>query len=201
MRPLAASPLAFWKDATALRMFSPKPPSISPGENHARSRSTCARTTAAPRAPLETVAALEPSLIVVASSRAEALAPWAGAWRMVAAVASGAIAAKTVSATTTPPRRANVSRFTRASSIVELEGQVAQLQFVGRVAVRGPAMTPRLQLEDGQAVLVDLEKGWKSCAPILDFLSHGSLVPDGVSLLPNLAPPQGTHQRRALTFE
>jgi hypothetical protein len=171
-------------------MFSPNPPSISPGENHARSRSTCARTTAAPRAPLEIVTELKLSLIVAASSRKEAVAPLAGEWRVAAA--AGAIA-KAASATATP-RRARISRFTSAPSIVELEGPIAQLQFVGGFAIRGPAMSaPRLELEDGQAVLVDLEKGWKLCAPVLDSLFHGSLA-RGVCV-PNLAPPHGTHQR------
>ena len=33
-------------------MFLPKPPSISPGENQARSSKICARATAAPRLPI-----------------------------------------------------------------------------------------------------------------------------------------------------
>ena len=48
IRPLAARSRAFWNAATARRMLALKRPSISPGENQARSSRIWARTTAGP---------------------------------------------------------------------------------------------------------------------------------------------------------
>src|SRR5436190_532689 len=62
-----------WKATTALRMFSPKPPSISPGENQARSRRICARTTAGPREPVASVGDEEASPMLVASRRSTSI--------------------------------------------------------------------------------------------------------------------------------
>src|SRR5258706_7080671 len=46
--PEAFNPFAAWNAAIAFFRFDPNPASISPGENRARSSSTCARNTAAP---------------------------------------------------------------------------------------------------------------------------------------------------------
>ena len=73
MRPVEGSPCAFWNVATALRMFSPNAPSISPGEYQARSSRIWARTTPAPRAPRASAGVAPGSLIAATKPVASAL--------------------------------------------------------------------------------------------------------------------------------
>src|SRR6059058_2872701 len=102
-------------------MLSPKPPSISPGENHARSSSTCARTTAPPREPFAIVAT-DISLMVAASIRAAPFALAAISWRR-AAGDSGGQAQPRIARAIAAQRRARAMRLT-VGSVVELDGMV-----------------------------------------------------------------------------
>src|SRR4051812_34315447 len=152
--PVARSPFDSWNAATARRMFSPKPPSISPGENHARSSRICARTTAPPRAPLARVAVVESSVIAARSSRAAGESAGCLGW----AASQGSASA-----------RINAARSRMQASVVEFGGPFREAH--GRVVavLAAPAAAfGHAHLADGQPVLVDLQDGRQARAPHLD---------------------------------
>src|SRR5258708_40005069 len=116
-------------------MFSAKRPSISPGENQARSRRICARTTAAPLAPLLSVALLAVSLIAAAPSLEPDFAWCRTETRWVAPSAPGAKAPSAAAAAITRVKRASTA------SVVEFGGPLAG-RHAGRLVIGGPAAGP-----------------------------------------------------------
>src|SRR5258706_3685403 len=140
--PVSGKPLAAWKATTALRMFSAKRPSISPGENHARSRRICARITAAPTAPFASGAMLSESLI------AASWAPdfdWGETDARLAAPSTPGGKASAAAAATTRAKRASTG------SVVEFGGPLGG-DHAGLVAIGGPAgRLGKAQLGHGDA--------------------------------------------------
>src|SRR5436190_11471470 len=136
-------------------MFSPKPPSISPGENHARSSRICARTTAPPRAPLASVADEDSSVMAARSSGAGECAGCLG-W----AAPHGSASA-----------RINAAGSRMEASVVEFGGPFREAH-ARIVAVLAAPAAPfgDAHLGDGQPVLIDLE----------DRRQAGTSHPDGV---------------------
>jgi hypothetical protein len=104
-------PWASWKAATVRLMFAPKPPSISPGENQARSSRICARTTASPRDPAASVGRRALSLMASMCDRGAAFGAAASAIVPMPAATRIATMAIAVAFTTLSWRGRRASRW------------------------------------------------------------------------------------------